>query len=98
MLEGSPFSPLFAIIFNHACVKNKGVRSVYDFLGRVRCVGMDSIIDSILNLFGQEFEGLVGVPWNIHEFVVSDEVGRGYFCVCLVEMIEEVENGTVCMD
>ena len=96
-LRGSPFPPLFAIIFEHACVKNKGVRSVYNLLGRVQCVGMGGIIYGILDLFDQEFKGLVGVPWNIHTFVVLDVVGRGDFCVGLVEVIEEVKYGTLCM-
>ena len=54
-LRGAPFSPLLAIIFEHACVKNKGVHGIYDLIRHVRCVVMGGIIDGILDLFDQEF-------------------------------------------
>ena len=58
---------------------------------------MGCVMDSVLDLFYLEFKGLVWVPWLVHAFVVSDEVSRGFFCVGLVEVVEEVKDRVVCV-
>ena len=60
----------------YSCVEHQGVCNVDNLLCSIRCVGMRSVVNSILDLSDKKFEWLVGIPGCCHPIIVVDEIGR----------------------